>query len=87
MTFRWQDGVVQDQVLNEDTLIASDTATPSSGVFDSTYRAIGQYANGKYFDGEVATALYYRRYLKDVEVAQNYRAVKAGLASRGIALS
>ena len=86
MTFRWQAGVAQDQVLNASSPIASDTATPASGVFESTYRAIGQYASGNYFDGEVAAALYYRRYLKDTEVAQNYRAVKARLASRGIAL-
>ena len=86
MTFRWQAGVVQDQLLNLDTLLAADTATPASGVFDSTYRAIGQYASGNYFDGEVATTLYYRRYLTDDEVARNYRAVKAGLAGRGIML-
>ncbi|MDA1313259.1 MAG: hypothetical protein O2968_07990 [Acidobacteria bacterium] len=86
MTFRWRAGVVQEQILNLDTSVKKETAAPSDGLMDSTYRAIGTYAGGNYFAGEVATALYYRRFLSDAELGRNYAAVKAGLAPRGISL-
>ncbi len=86
MTFRWRAGVVQEQILNLDTSIAKQTTTPSDGLMDSTYRAIGTYAGGNYFDGEVATALYYRRFLSDAELGRNHAAIKASLAPRGISL-
>ena len=86
MTFRWQSGVVQEQILNDGVSIKKETSAPSEGTFDSTYRAIGTYAGGNFFDGEVAAALYYRRFLSDAELGRNYSAVKAALAPRGIAL-
>ena len=86
MTFRWRSGVIQDQILGRDTQIAS-TASPAEGTIDTTYRAIGVYAGGNYFDGEVATVLFYRRVLSDAEVAANYKTLKAGLADRGIVLA
>lgn len=86
MTFRWQAGVVQEQILNEDTNIKKETAAPADGQMDSSYRSIGMYANGNYFDGEVAAALYYRRALTDVELGRNYKTLKASLEPRGIVL-
>jgi hypothetical protein len=86
MTFRWRAGVVQEQILNLDTGIVKETTTPSDGLMDSTYRAIGTYAGGNYFDGEVATALYYRRFLSDAELGRNYAAIKTSLTARGISL-
>jgi hypothetical protein len=86
MTFRWRAGVVQEQILNRDTSIKKETAAPSDGLMSSTYRALGTYASGNYFAGEVATALYYRRFLSDAELRLNYAAVKASLTPRGILL-
>jgi len=86
MTFRWQAGVVQEQILNEDTSIKKETAAPADGQMDSSYRSIGMYANGNHFDGEVAAVLYYRRALTDVELGRNYKTLKASLEPRGIVL-
>jgi hypothetical protein len=86
MTFRWRSAIVQDQVLNLDQRVAFNETTPAEGSMDTTYRAIGMYANGNYFDGEIAAALYYRRLLTDPEVARNYQVVRSALAPRGIAL-
>ena len=86
MTFRWQSGVVQEQILNENTSIKKETAAPAEGQMDSSYRSIGMYGNGHYFDGEVAAALVYRRALSDVELGRNYKTLKASLEPRGIVL-
>ena len=87
MTFRWNSGTVQDQFLNKsDRLVFNDT-NPSDGTHTSTYRTIGMYDTSRYFDGEIASALCYRRLLTRAEVAQNYVWLKSTLARRGIALA
>lgn len=86
MTFRWNSGVMQDQILNGETLIASNDTDPASGAHDSTVKAIGMYNGSDFFDGEMAAILCYRRFLTGAEVLRNYRVVKALGASRGILL-
>ncbi len=86
MTFRWKSGAVQDQFLNKNNRLVFDESSPSAGTHTSTYRAIGMYDNTRHFDGEIASALFYRRLLTRAEVAQNYIWLKASLASRGITL-
>lgn len=86
MTFRWKSGVVQDQILNESNRLAFLEATAASGTHTKTYGVIGMYDSSRYFDGEVAAVLFYRRLLTLREVAQNYRSLKFALSKRGIAL-
>jgi hypothetical protein len=44
------------------------------------------YDNSRYFDGEIASALLYRRLLTRAELAQNFNWLRSTLARRGIAL-
>jgi hypothetical protein len=87
MTFRWKSGTVQDQFLNKSNRLVFNESSPSEGTHTSTYRTIGMYDNSRYFDGEIASALLYRRLLTRAEVAQNYSWLKSTLTRRGIALA
>ena len=87
MTFRWKSGTVQDQFLNKNNRLVFNETNPSDGTHTSTYRTIGMYDNSRYFDGEIASALLYRRLLTRAEVAQNYVWLKSTLSRRGIALA
>jgi hypothetical protein len=87
MTFRWKSATVQDQFLNKSNRLVFNDTTPSEGTHTSTYRTIGMYDTSRYFDGEIASALLYRRLLTRAEVAQNYVWLKSILGRRGIALA